>query len=240
MMRALMAGLASTLLAATISAADVIPEDGLSGAEVNDIVHLALKDVGISADPQIAMVRSFPACDHIPSVAPKYDDWTTISLTCTAPSSWTRAVRTQVSATYVASAGHENDLSTTTAVVVNESLPRGTVLTAAHLELQEINDRTTDQIFSDPNTIIGRKLTVNLGEGRAVLARHLEIDWLIRENNPVAIVYSGGVFAVTAAGVALQDGQLGELIEVRNIGSDQTIKAIVADRNKVLVAAKMN
>ena len=239
MMRAFLTGVASTVLAATVAGADVNPEDGLSGAEVNEIVQSALNDVGISADPQIAMVRTFPACDHIPSVAPKYDDWTTVSLTCNAPTSWTRAVRTQISATYFASSNND-DQSSITAVVVNESLPRGTVLTAAHLELQEINDRTTDQIFSDPNTIIGRKLTVNLGEGRAVLARHLEIDWLIRENNPVAIVYSGGVFAVTAAGVALQDGQLGELIEVRNIGSDQTIKAIVADRNKVLVAAKMN
>lgn len=236
----LLSGAAACFLATASVAQSIDPKDGLSGEEVNTIVAEALLEFGIVADPQIAILRSFPACDTIPTVSPKFDDWSTAELSCTSPSPWSRAVRTQVGSSYAAGNRDNSEIASIDAVVLKESLSRGTVLMPEHLEVQNVSNRTTDQTFSDINSIIGRKLTVNLGEGRAVLSRHLEKEWLIRENNPVAIVYSGGVFAVTAAGVALQDGQLGELIEVRNVGSDLMIKAVVAGKNKVLVSTKMN
>lgn len=240
-MKRMIAGLAFSVLAAYSALADINPKDGLSGAEVNQIVYEALQAQGISADPQIAMVRSFPGCDDIPSVSKKYDDWATVELNCSNPSAWTRAVRTQIGSQYQANEGSTTQVSGTfPAVVLAESLSRGTVLMPEHLKIENVSKSSTDSIFYDPNHIIGRRLTVNLGEGRAVLARHLEKEWLVYENNPVAIVYSGGVFAVTATGEALQDGQLGDLIDVRNTGSGLMIKAIVAGRNKVLVSAKMN
>ena len=240
-MKHVIASLTLGFFAASSALADVDPQDGLSGAEVNQIVYESLQEQGISADPQIAMVRSFPRCDDVPSVSKKFDDWATVELKCTSPTAWTRAVRTQIGSQYQASAGSPKQVSGTfPAVVLAESLSRGTVLMPEHLRIEDVSKSSTDSIFYDPNHIIGRKLTVNLGEGRAVLARHLEKEWLVYENNPVAIVYSGGIFAVTATGEALQDGQLGDLIDVRNTGSGLTIKAIVAERNKVLVSAKMN
>jgi flagella basal body P-ring formation protein FlgA len=88
--------------------------------------------------------------------------------------------------------------------------------------------------------VIGRTLTVNLGEGRPVLARHLEHNWLVTEGTPVAIVYNAAGMLILASGIAAENGQRGQIIAVRNVGSDRLVKAIVTERNKVRVAAKMN
>lgn len=229
--------LALALMMASPAAADYA--DGVDGDEVQALLVAALQANGLEGDPAISMLRSFPACTTVPKVTPKWGTWTTVELSCSAPA-WKRAMRTQTEARYQPGSGDSPDMAGKTVVVLRESLPRGTVLRADHLELAEISERASDKVFFDPSHIIGRALTVNLGQGRAVLSRHLDADWLIRAKNPVEIAFSGGVFAVTTAGEALEDGQLGDMIRVRNRNSGSIIRAIVAGPNPVVVTAKMN
>nr|WP_228028358.1 flagellar basal body P-ring formation chaperone FlgA [Donghicola mangrovi] len=125
-------------------------------------------------------------------------------------------------------------------LTLTESLAKGTVIEPQHLTLKPVSEGSLDGLMTDPASVIGRTLTVNLGQGRPVLARHLELNWLVTEGTPVAIVYDAGGMLILASGIAAENGQRGQIIAVRNLGSDRLVKAIVTERNKVRVAAKMN
>ena len=116
-----------------------------------------------------------------------------------------------------------------------ESLPRGTILEAAHLREAPIGTRTSGDLIVSLETAIGRRLKSNLGAGQPLLARHLDHDWQVTDGGPVTIVTILGGIRIEAAGVALEPGQLGQDIRVTNAGSGEVVHVTVTGRNKVMV-----
>lgn len=216
--------------------------DGINGTEMMTLVSAALKDQEISLSPVIAASRRFPACDTEPQVTPRDASWSSVNVRCVAPKIWQRSVRTTVPPRY--QPAHTNtDVQTVgeDAVFLTKSLAKGAVITAQDIRLQPVGAAPAPGLFLNPNAVIGRKLKVNLGTGRLVQARHLELAWLVNKGHPVAILFGGnGTLAISAPGEALENGQLGDLIEVRNRASGRIIRAILVARNKVEVTVKMN
>ena len=216
--------------------------NGVSGGQVVDLVQAAMRAAGMSGTPQISMLRSFPACATTPVVNPTDPSWRTVSLGCERPRPWRRAIRTHARGTAAApiTAPDHSPFDGTRSVVLTESLSRGTVLTRDKLALRDVPAIMGDTLYHDLAAVTGRTLKVNLGAGRPVLARHLDRDWMVRKGDPVAISANLGGLVVETAGQALQAGQQGELIEVRNTTSGKVLHAIVAEANKVVVRPKMN
>ena len=215
--------------------------DGLSGAEITELVTNALQKVGLSGDPGISKYRHFPACSGTPTVEPKTDSWRTITLRCNSGDVWERSLR--LPSMKLAALTRNTDAPEgpqQTVVTLSQSLPRGTVLRQKHLVLSETAVAAGDQFFTDAELVLGRTLQVNLGQGRAIKPRHLKIAWVVEKGTPVAITSSIPGVAVEMAGLALEAGQFGDIIDVRNTGSGRVIKAIVEDRNKVRVRPNMN
>lgn len=223
------------------AAAAANPQDGLNGTEVTDLILAALGEAGLSGQPQVSEHRHFPACGTNPDVMPKGNDWRTVTLHCNTDASWQRSIRLP-GMTVAPADQHSRDLTgpMITAVALTESLQRGTVLQRQHLALTETSAATSDTLFIEPNTLIGRKLRINLGAGNIIQPRHLEMSWMIEKGTPVAITSSIPGLAVEMAGLAMESGQYGDIIEVQNKGSGRVIKAIVHDRNKVRVRPNMN
>ncbi|CAM3862625.1 flagellar basal body P-ring formation chaperone FlgA [Cereibacter sphaeroides] len=87
--------------------------------------------------------------------------------------------------------------------------------------------------------LIGRRLKVALAPGQPVLPRHLEPDWLVTRGGPVALRVAAGPIEVLAPAEALEDGALGDLVEVRNLSSGATLRATVTARNLAEVRPNM-
>jgi flagella basal body P-ring formation protein FlgA len=214
--------------------------DGISPTEVTNLVSQAMVAAGQNGQIQVSQMRGFPACADAPAVSPRSGDWRTVELRCAAPRSWSRSVRTSATAGALPQRTTRAEPAGIPVLTLTESLAAGTVIEPTHLTLKPVRDGSLDGLMTDPNSVIGRTLTVNLGEGRPVLARHLEHNWLVTEGTPVAIVYNAAGMLILASGIAAENGQRGQIIAVRNVGSDRLVKAIVTERNKVRVAAKMN
>ncbi|NVO22050.1 flagellar basal body P-ring formation chaperone FlgA [Donghicola mangrovi] len=214
--------------------------DGISPDEASALVSQAMRSAGQSGQIQISQMRGFPACDDTPAVSPRNGDWRTVELRCAAPTSWSRAVRTSAGPGVMPQRSTRSEPLGQPVLTLTESLAKGTVIEPQHLTLKPVSEGSLDGLMTDPASVIGRTLTVNLGQGRPVLARHLELNWLVTEGTPVAIVYDAGGMLILASGIAAENGQRGQIIAVRNLGSDRLVKAIVTERNKVRVAAKMN
>jgi flagella basal body P-ring formation protein FlgA len=95
-------------------------------------------------------------------------------------------------------------------------------------------------LFTNASDVIGRTLTQTLGEGRALHARHLDYDWLVREGNPLMIVNAIGGFEIVTPGRAVGNGQLGDIIEVENVSSGEIIQGVVEGSEKIRPIANMN
>ena len=126
------------------------------------------------------------------------------------------------------------------AVHLSQSLRRGTILTEDHLTLGPAPQSGSGQGYAQIEDLIGRRLATNMGRGQMVLARHLARDYIIHQGQSVAIRAQQAGFSVSMAGEALQSGQSGEMILVRNLRSGREILARVQDSSNVIAGANMN
>jgi len=125
-------------------------------------------------------------------------------------------------------------------VALRRSLRKGAVLTAEDIVMIPAPQKVATGLFSNAEDVIGRTLTQTLGEGRALHARHLDYDWLVRAGNPVMIVNAIGGFEIITAGKAVGNGQLGDIIEVQNVSSGDIIQGVVEAAEKIRPVANMN
>lgn len=208
----------------------------LSGQQVSDLIHQALAEAGQGGTPVLSLHRGFPPCSTPPSITPGRSGWSAVDVTCPDIQGWTRRVRinggqpvARVPRTAAA------DSPVTQAIVLTESLPKGTVLSRDHLTTGTVPGIGQDGQITDLTSALGRRLKVNLGAGQAVLARHLDHDWLVREGSPVTIQIETGPILIETGGIALQSGQLGEAIRVSNARSGRALHVTVIGPNKTKV-----
>ncbi|WP_323782963.1 flagellar basal body P-ring formation chaperone FlgA [Thalassovita sp.] len=232
--------IATNAAAAPDSGAAAAYPNGIGGADLKHLLDAALQQRGISAGKNISAARSFPPCDHIPSVSPSNGSWAVIRLSCDAPRAWTRHLRTTASLNHspgtsrpVAPASDGRQVAT-----LSRSLKRGSVITQSDIEMVPAGTGVALGTFSDPADLIGRRLVTNVAEGRKIQARQLEQNWLITRETPIAIGFSNSAISVKMPGIALENGQLGDLIEIRNSSSGRVLRAIVAGPQKVQIIAK--
>lgn len=236
--------LALALAAAPIAPAgarDAAPAypNGIDGAELAMIVNRAVRAQGGSGKPQIAANRRFPPCDHVPEAGPANGNWSLVRLSCDAPRNWIRHIRTDGGGgRYRPAATTQSEAAGAEVVTLSRSLKRGAVITRADIELAPAGASSGLGVFTDPSDVIGRKLVANVGEGRILQARQLEQNWLIGRDMRVEIAFQTAAVTVSMPGIALQNGQLGELIEVRNTSSGRILQATVTGPQKVKINAK--
>ncbi len=202
---------------------------GLSGAETAALVAAAMARAGVPGAPPVP-VRALPPCSHTPHVEALNGSWSTAELRCDAPA-WKRALRTSAPASPAPRAPDAADAADA-GVALIRPLARGSVIAAEDLASGPESARWHADL-------IGRRLKVALAPGQPVLPRHLEPDWLVTRGGPVALRVAAGPIEVLAPAEALEDGALGDLVEVRNLSSGATLRATVTARNLAEVRPNM-
>lgn len=210
--------------------------ESLSGQQVSDLILQALADAGQDGSPLLSLHRGFPPCTTRPNITPSKAGWSAVDITCADTQGWYRRVRIDGGQPVAhARRATATDTPTTQAIVLTDSLPKGTILSHDHLTTGTVLGIGQDGQISDLTSALGRRLKVNLGAGQALLARHLDHDWLVREGSPVTILIETGPILIETSGIALQSGQLGEAIQVSNARSGRTLHVTVSGPNKTKV-----
>jgi len=92
--------------------------------------------------------------------------------------------------------------------------------------------------FEDPAHVIGRKTNRALSVNQVLQSRHLEMDWLIQKDQTVTIETQIGAVTVAGIGVALDNGQMGDLLKVLNQSSNVVIEGRVVSEKKIKIITK--
>lgn len=215
----------------------------LSGADVALQVRSALAQADIKAEPIIAKQRRYYACATDLKIVPRIPErWDALSVECEVPVPWSIIVRTK-GQTWADGAAPDDQAAQqgvkTSVVVLTHSARKGEVLSRAMLAIKELSNTIAPGFYINPDNLVGRRMARSLTAGVPIRARHLELPWAIESGQNVLIEYDvGGVF-VSMAGVALENGQLTDLISVKNSSSGKILQGFVSGPKKITISANM-
>lgn len=92
-----------------------------------------------------------------------------------------------------------------------------------------------DDVLTDPAQAIGRRPQRSLRAGQPVRNRMLEAALLVRKGDKVSLTLAEGEMSISMQGTALQDGQKGETISIKNEKSGKVISASVSGPGQLLI-----
>lgn len=118
-------------------------------------------------------------------------------------------------------------------VVVSDTISPGTLLTESNLTIEKIDKRRLrGGTFSDKSEVIGARLKRRTRDGSPVTANML---CFVCKGDAIVITAKLSGLEIKTSGIALQDGNIGDTISVKNRRSKKQIEAQVANVNEVQV-----
>lgn len=121
-------------------------------------------------------------------------------------------------------------------VVAGAGLPRGAIVRAADVRLEERElSRTDHGLLLDVADAIGMKVRRPLNAGAALRSTSLEPQDVIRRGDRVMIDLHSASFRVRMRGESLQDAAPGERVRVRNLSSRRIVEGVAAADGSVRI-----
>ncbi|MGP9823365.1 flagellar basal body P-ring formation chaperone FlgA [Ectopseudomonas khazarica] len=170
--------------------------------------------------------EQLPACTQALQLSASSDDPSPLSrqrlqLSCADAPGWTLTALVQASVF----------LPTVHAARVIE---RGQTITRDHLQLQEVNiGKASRGFYADVDEVVGQGAKRRIRAGQLIAPNLLSAPLLVRRGQQVSIVASQDGISASATGEALANGREGEVIRVRNLGSQKVIEAQVVEEGVV-------
>ena len=222
------------------------PSERINGAQIRVVIQAELAEYGLLVEPSIKPDRLFRSCDGDFVVEKAFGGWKTVRVICRQENAWDIYVRTgyQSEAPAKADKSPENleksdNLDLMQRVIVVRPVSRGDLLTREDLGLQTLS-RSGSGGFTDIDDLVGRRAKKSLRTGLVVHDRHLQPDWMVHAKQSVSVVNNTGGIQVTTAGIALENGRLGDLVKVRNLSSNSILHGFVAGTKKISIGTKIN
>ena len=222
------------------------PSERINGAQIRVVIQAELAEYGLRVEPSIKPDRLFRTCDGDFVVEKAFGDWKTVRVICRQENAWDIYVRTgyQSEAPTKADKSRENpeksdNLDLMQRVIVVRPVSRGGLLTREDLGLQTLS-RSGSGGFTEIDELVGRRAKKSLRAGLVVHDRHLQPDWMVYAKQSVSVVNNTGSIQVTTAGIALENGRLGDLVKVRNLSSNSILHGFVAGTKKISIGTKIN
>ena len=204
------------------------------GADIEKRVGSFFQAEGIERKVIISSKRAYFSCVDELQVKPRVDgDWSTINVSCQDPKKWVVTLRTSSQSNDDGASGQNIIGGTSTVVFAKHNIPKGKVITADDLELKLAANRSAHGAYTNLEKIMGHKAKKNITRDAVLKSRHLIVANDIDKDDDVLIVVGAGGLTISTYGQAMEDGQVGEMIIVKNLSSNKEFKAIVLSEKKV-------
>ena len=205
----------------------------INGFEIKMQAKSIVTSSGTPLDLMVSDRRTFFKCAEPLTFSPRMEnDWSTVEVNCVS-GNWSTVFRNNQP--FQIEEGFENtfDPLKSKTVVVRKNITKGEVITEDHLTYSfQISDDLPGG-FTTMSEIIGRKAKFNLARGAVIKTRQLEIVYPVEKGKAVLVVANNSRLSITVNAIALEAGQLGDMIKVKNSTSGRILNAIVTGEKKV-------
>ena len=205
----------------------------ITGFDIKAQAKSILTSSGTSLDLMVSDKRTFFKCAEALTFSPRMEnDWSTVEVNC-ASENWSTVLRNNRTFQIEEELEQPFDPLKSKTVVVKKNITKGEVITEDHLTYSfQISDDLPG-VFITMSEIIGRKAKFNLARGAVIKTRQLEIVYPVEKGKAVLVVANNSRLSITVNAIALEAGQLGDMIKVKNSTSGRILNAIVTGEKKV-------
>ncbi|KZN53335.1 flagellar basal body P-ring formation chaperone FlgA [Pseudoalteromonas luteoviolacea] len=179
--------------------------------------------LNISALPLDARIPSRPCQSPLAissKASPPFNRQVTVQVRCTDKRTWVQFVHVKIETLYPV-------------IVTTQQLDKGTVLQAEDLKVaMRPKHFVRASNIESIDMLVGSKTKRRIQAEKAINLRQI---CMVCKGDSVIILAGNKNFAIKTQGIALQDGNLGEQIRVKNVKSGKTIRARVKDVDSVAV-----
>jgi flagella basal body P-ring formation protein FlgA len=205
----------------------------VNGFEIKTQAKSVITSGGTSLDLMVSDKRTFFKCDEPLTFSPRMEnDWSTVEVNCVSEN-WSTVLRNNQPFQIEEEFENTFDPLKSKTVVVSKNITKGEVVTEDHLAYSfQISDDLPGS-FTSMSEVIGRKAKFNLARGAVIKTRQLEIVYPVEKGKAVLVVADNSRLSITVNAIALEAGQLGDMIRVKNSTSGKILNAIVTGEKKV-------
>ena len=119
------------------------------------------------------------------------------------------------------------------ATIAAVAIPANKPLTPGDMQLDYRDVAQTPDVLLDPDSAVGHTLRRALKAGQIIQPRMLKGAQVIRRGQAVQILANAGPVEVSAAGTAMQDGAVDDVIRVKNVNTGKIITGRVTGAGTV-------
>jgi flagella basal body P-ring formation protein FlgA len=120
--------------------------------------------------------------------------------------------------------------------VASRPLVKGATVTANDVQLMKVNGTSVGRdSIENLGDIVGRNITKDIGQGEMFKASTVVVPAVVTAGSRVVVVFRQNRLEVTASGIALENGGMGQDIRVRNESSKKVIVGKVSNPGLVTV-----
>lgn len=122
----------------------------------------------------------------------------------------------------------------TSVPMLSKQTGRGDVIAATDIVMRDIPDRQLRKdTITDVQSLIGKSPRIQISPGRPIRTSELSNPIVIKRGEPVEMTYSTPYMNIKTTGIALDDGELGGMLRVKNAKSEKAVTAKVTGAGKV-------
>ena len=210
---------------------ELAAETRITGSDIKEQAINVITDDGSQLELLVSDRRSFFPCSKPLDFTPRIqNDWSSVQITCSSEE-WTTVLRSAATKQKNEPSGESNSINNPVVVVVT-NISKGEVLNATHLAYENTAARLTGS-FTEIENVIGRKAKFNLARGAILKIRQLEINYAVEKGKYVLLTSRNENVSVTVGAIALEQGQIGDIIKVKNERSGKLLNVVVTSEKKV-------
>ena len=208
----------------------IAPAAAISGKDINSDIKFWLKSKGYESNPEFLENKILPDCENKIILKKHFNSFKLVNVSCEGLNSWSVFVKTNVNLEKINNEKSKNNYKV---IKLSKSLEKGEIITIDDLTMSFSSNN--NYFFKNKKDLIGRKLKQNLREGQIVRPRHLFKKYYVNEGEPVLIESKLQNATVSTSGVAMESGNLGDILRVKNVRSGRIIKGYLKKNKKINV-----
>lgn len=125
------------------------------------------------------------------------------------------------------------------AVVATEAIRKGDLITRQQVRVREtLIDNNTDMVIDDTSLVVGQVAARNIEPGDVVAAGAVQAALAVRRRAVVDVTYLRNGVRISFSGKALEEGSVGQMIEVEHQATREVFLAQVTGTNQVRVGVE--
>jgi flagella basal body P-ring formation protein FlgA len=223
----------------TLVSSPIFASERLKGLHIKEQAVQYFSEQGLNLSLLVSDKRTFFPCSGPLDFHQRHEnDWSTVLVRCSSEN-WETFIRSaNLSAEIVSSESIPTDNRLSVAVLI-KNISKGQVISEEYLGFETRPERQIHGAYNHISGVLGRKAKSNIAAGTILKARHLDTVYSVDKNDSVLVIAANKAIIITTSAIALENGQVGDMISVKNIKSEKIFKVMITGKKKVAPITNM-